>query len=338
MSSSDDILIASINNATVQMNRYLPLVIFIFGIIGNLLNTMILSRRALRTNPCALLFLVSSITGLIAIISGLTTRLTAGWAVDLSETIGWLCKLRIFILFVSRTMVIWFLVFASIDRWLSSSTDVHRRHLSSLKNSYRSILFVTLFSMALNGPLIYCYEANLIGTPARCFGFSESCRLYTDLSFTCGNNVVPSLMMLLFGCLTIYNIHQMHNRINVKPIVTITQNSQRGILNNTVGNAQQQQKKTDRSLFKMLCVQVFFLILCTAPYTLYRLYATVTPSTAGKSALQNAIERLLFNFCTNLTYLATAMPFYIYTLCGGRVFRNEFYSIINDIFQKIKCY
>ncbi|CAF0840585.1 unnamed protein product [Adineta ricciae] len=330
MSSSDAILIASINNATVQMNRYLPLIIFIFGLVGNLLNTLILSRRTLRTNPCALLFLVSSLSGIIAIISGLTTRLTAGWAVDLSETIGWLCKLRIFVLFVSRTMVIWFLVFASIDRWLSSCKDVQLRHLSSLKNSYRSILLVILFSIALNGPLLYCYEANLVGTPAKCFGFTAPCRLYTDLAFTCGNNVVPSLAMLLFGLLTIRNIHSMRNRVNNRQSSVLTQNS-------GIKTQQQQQKKTDRSLFRMLCVQILFLILCTAPYTIYRLYSTVTPPAGSKPALQNVIEVLLFNFCTNLTYLATAMPFYIYTLCGGKVFRNEFYSVIADTFQKLKC-
>lgn len=336
MSLSNQNLIISINNATVQLNRYLPLLIFIFGIIGNILNILVLSRRALRANPCALVFLVSSIGSLIMIISGLTTRLTAGWAVDLSETIGWLCKLRILVLFVSRTIFIWLIAYAALDRWLSSSNNVHLRNLSTLKNAYRSILMVTLFSLILNGPLLYCYDANVIGTPAQCYGYSDAYRLYTDLSFTCATLVVPSFIMLFFGLLMINNIRQVQKRVNVRNISIVNANStmKSGIM---AIQQQQQKKKTDRSLLKMVFGQVLFLILCTAPYTIYKLYSTVTPGAASKSVLENAIERLLFNLCTNLTYLATAMPFYIFTLFGGRVFRNELLSILKDIYQKFTC-
>ncbi|CAF1497191.1 unnamed protein product [Adineta steineri] len=336
MVSSNDSLIASINNATIQLNRYLSLIIFVFGIIGNILNILVLSRRALRTNPCALLFLVSSLTGLIVIISGLTTRLTAGWSVDSSETIEWLCKFHIFILFVSRTIFFWLLVFASIDRWFSSSINVHRRHVSTLKNAQRSIIVITIFSVLLNGPLLYCYKANLIDTPAKCYGYSDSCRSYTDISFTLVNIVIPSLLMLLFGLLTINNIRQVQKRINIRASISVPDPYNKNTPTN-MSMKQQQQMKTDQNLFKMLFVQVIFLILCTAPYAIYRLYATITPAASLKTVLQNAIESFLFNLFTNLTYLATAMPFYIYTLFVGKVFRNELFSVINDIFQKIKC-
>ncbi|CAF2520284.1 unnamed protein product [Rotaria sp. Silwood2] len=331
MSLFDENLVTSINNATIQLNRYLPLLIYIFGIIGNLLNMIVLPRPALRSNSCVLLFLCSSFASLIAIISGLTTRLSAGWAIDLSETIGWLCKIRILVLFVLRTMFVWLLVFAAIDRWLSASIHNHRRNLSTLKNARRSIIIVTLFSLVLNGPLLYCYEANLIGTPAKCFGYSTECRLYTDLSFTIGIIVIPSLLMTLFGFLTINNIHQLKKCVN-------TRNSSITNPNMSINlHVQQQKKRTNRSLFKMLCVQVLFLILCSAPYVIYRLYITFASTTSSKSELQKAIEGLLFNLCTNLTYLSTAMPFYIYTLFGGTMFRNELLHVAKSIYRKCRC-
>ncbi|CAF4662290.1 unnamed protein product, partial [Rotaria sp. Silwood1] len=40
---------------------------------------------------------------LTSIVSGLTTRMLAGYAVDLTNTIDWLCKFRIYVLMVSRT-------------------------------------------------------------------------------------------------------------------------------------------------------------------------------------------------------------------------------------------
>jgi len=287
--SSDEDLIASINNATVQLNRYFPIIIYIFGIVGNVLNLIVLSRRTLRSNPCTLLFLISSLSSLIAIISGLTTRLTAGWADDLSETIGWLCKIRILVLFTSRTIIVWLLVFAAINRWFSSSTNARRRNLNTLKNAQRSILIVLLFSLLLNGPLLYCYEANLIGTPAQCYGYSESCRLYADLSFTCGTLLIPLLFMILFGLLTIHNIRQVQRRVHNR---SISMSNLNNVTIKTNANVYQHKKKTDRSLFKMLSVQVLFLILCTTPYIIYRLYVTVIPTISSKSELQNAVDRL----------------------------------------------
>jgi hypothetical protein len=333
MSSSDASLVASVNNATIELNRYLPLFIYITGIIGNILNVLVLSRRNLRSNPCAFTFLVSSIAGLIVIVSGLTTRLTAGWAVDLSETNTWLCKIRIVVLFVSRTIVVWLLAYTALNRWLSSSINVAHRNLSTLKNAQRGILLVIIFSFLLNGPLLYCYDANLIGTPARCYGFSVACRLYTDLSFTVGTIVIPSFFMLLFGLLMINNIRQLRKRVHIEDVIPVKSNN----ANNTHVAQQQQNKKINRSLLTMVLVQVIFLILCTAPYTIYKLYSTVTPIASSKPALQNAIEGLLFNLCTNLTYLATAMPFYIYTLFDGQIFRSALLSVMRDIHQKLTC-
>jgi hypothetical protein len=100
----NDSAIVAWDNATTQLNRYFSIFIFLFGIIGNLLNMLVLSQRTLRSNPCASLFLVSSMASLVAILSGLVTRITSGWVVDLTNTITWLCELRTFIVSVSRTV------------------------------------------------------------------------------------------------------------------------------------------------------------------------------------------------------------------------------------------
>ncbi len=79
MSTNTTNLILSINNASKELDRYFSIFIFIFGILGNLLNCLVLSQRPLRTNPCSFLFLISSIASLISILSGLTTRMLAGY-------------------------------------------------------------------------------------------------------------------------------------------------------------------------------------------------------------------------------------------------------------------
>ncbi|CAF3286645.1 unnamed protein product [Rotaria socialis] len=85
--SSDASAIQLWLNATTQLNRYFSIFIFIFGVICNILNVLVLSQRNLRANPCAFLFLLSFMASLVAIFSGLFTRTTAGWVIDLTNTI-----------------------------------------------------------------------------------------------------------------------------------------------------------------------------------------------------------------------------------------------------------
>src|SRR4051812_26293755 len=113
--SSDANLLTTLNNLSPHLNRYLSIGILVFGTVGNLLNCLTLSQRALRSNPCSFLFLASSIANLVTLISGVAVRLLAGWSADLTDTIGWLCKFRIFVLFTSRTIASWLIMLATFD-------------------------------------------------------------------------------------------------------------------------------------------------------------------------------------------------------------------------------
>ncbi|CAF5013564.1 unnamed protein product [Rotaria sp. Silwood1] len=160
MSSSETSFIASLNNVMLQINRYCTIFILLFGFVGNILNILALSQRNLRSNPCGWYFLTSSIANLISIVSGLLTRLLSGWNNDLTETIDWLCKLRAFVVFSSRTIALWLIMFATIDRWLLSSANAHYRRLSTLKNARRITFIVVFIFCLMYVQMFYCYQAN----------------------------------------------------------------------------------------------------------------------------------------------------------------------------------
>jgi hypothetical protein len=157
-------LIATLSYVSSILNRYFAIAIFIFGTIGNILNCLIFSQRNLRSNPCSLFFLVSSIANLSYIYTGLTTRMLTGWAIDLTATIGWLCKLRTFVLYTSRTVALWLIALAAADRWLSSHVNARYRQMSTVKNAYRSMILILSLATLLYAQLFYCYQANLINT------------------------------------------------------------------------------------------------------------------------------------------------------------------------------
>lgn len=328
MSSPNQTSILLLNSATIQMNRFAPMLIYLFGTIGNILNILVLSQRTFRSNSCAFLFLGSSIASLIALLAGLTNRIIFGWTMDLSNSVDWICQCRAFILFVSRMMALWLITLATIDRWLLSSTNVHRRQMSKLTNARRGTLLVLLLASLFNGPIIYCYQANLIGTPQRCYGKTSLCRLYTDMLYAVGSILIPSMLMLLFSVLIIRNVRHTRQRIDM---LTITKP--------IVHHSTHRTKKKDRQLLIMLLIQVLCIVLLTFPQAIQKLYATFTlkNNASSKSDLQTAIETFLFDAAILLTYSASGLPFYIYTLSGGRVFRDGCRQFLQTISQTILC-
>jgi hypothetical protein len=89
----------------------------------------------------------------------------------------------------------------------------------------------------------------------------------------------------------------------------------------------QRWKKLDRYLRRMLLLQVILLICFTLPQAMHKLYSTLTFS-KEKSELQLAIDRFIYNFDLLLPYLASGMPFYVYTLTGGKVFQNALRNLV----------
>jgi hypothetical protein len=327
-------LITSLNNASSLLNRYLPIFIFIFGTIGNFLNVLVLSRRSLRSNPSALFFLASSVAGIIVILSGLIIRMASGYDADLTLTIGWICKIRNVVLYSSRTLVLWMIVLATIDRWLSSSVSANLRLLSNLKNARRNMIIVLIYTGLINAPILYCYEANLSGVLRGCYGSTYSCRLATDLIYAFGTTLLPLLLMIMFGLLTIRNVRHVQNRVRtVAGVVTSLENKN----TSTITNGSSQAKKTDRQLLKMLFVQVTLLFLFTCPHAVQKVYSSFA-STPPSDSLQNAVETLILNLLTLFTFIGSGMPFYIYTLTGGSVFRNALVNLVKTIVQKILCH
>jgi hypothetical protein len=327
MSSSSDANFAALwNNAAILTTRYLGICVFVFGIMGNIFNILVLSQKTLRSNPCAWCFLMSSIASIIAFSSGLTVRILSSWNLDLSNTNRGLCKFRSLVLFASLTATFWLIALATIDRWLSSSTIALRRQKSTLKNAQRGTIIIVCLSIAIYVQLLVCYEANLVNTPLPCYGKSPQCRLLGDLSFALITIACPLLVMVVFGLMTISNIRQAVHRVH--PTNTGTTNDPgNGTRSATITVQQGQRKKSDRQLLIMLFCQVILLAILSFPLAIDRLYLTLTVN-VPKTTLQTAINNFIFNLLILVLYLANGISFYIYTLSGGSVFRKALLNVL----------
>jgi hypothetical protein len=333
-SSSGAKLIDLLNNTSTQLNRYFALLIFLFGVVGNILNTLVLSQRPLRSNPCAWLFLVASIAYLISILAGLTPRFLSTWNADMTNTNTVLCKIRMFIYFDSFTVASWLIMLATVERWLSSSHDANRRQRSTLKNARRGMILILIISTVIETQQIYCFEANVINTPVQCYTKTVMCGLVSDTFFALVTILLPLLLMFIFGLMIISNVRQIQARLQP---MNMTIDARVGPTATTVTiQRRNQQKETDRQLLMMLFVQVLLIIVFTLPLALSKLYTTITRN-APKSVLQKTIENFIFNIFILFLNIAAGMPFYIYTLSGGRVFRKVFFRLMGALRRKIVC-
>jgi len=258
----------------------------------------------------------------------------SGWAADLTNTIGWLCKLRGFVLYTSRTVALWLIALATVDRWLSSHPNAHYRRMSTVKNAYRSMILILCVSALLYAQLFYCYEANLINSPLQCYGRTDLCRIVTAMTDAFVTVTVPIIFMMIFGMMTISNVRQTQRRLRPIPMSTLVSTNNATLT--TQARHQKRSKKTDRHLMVMLFFQVIVLTFLSLPFTVAEIYSTLTAK-QYKTPLQAAIVNFVFNFALLLVYLCCGTPFYIYTLYGGTVFRNALLNVVKTVGRIMRC-
>ncbi|CAF0999285.1 unnamed protein product [Rotaria sp. Silwood1] len=316
-------LITTVDYVTLQIIRYFSIFIFLFGSIGNILNVLVLSQSSFRSNPCATLFLFSSVVNFIAILSGLLSRILSGWGTDLTATTRFFCKLRGFVVNIARPVAIWYILFAIIDRWLLSSPSLQRRQMSSLKNAKRAMIISLIVASLVFSHVIYCHEPNLINAPQKCYGITIACRFVTDISFML-LAILPLPLMLMFGLMTVCNIRQSRGRVANRDTSMVTHTV------TTNANPRRRMSKQDQNLLIMLLVQIFILVLLSLPLAFQKLYSAIMTDRTP-SALQAAVDNLVYNLAQLLHFLANGMPFYIYTLAGGKVFRKALFKFFINL-------
>jgi hypothetical protein len=278
---------------------------------------------------------MSSIANLISIISGLSTRILAGWDVDFTVTNGYLCKFRVYIMFVSRTTAFWLIAFAAVDRWCSSCNQYQHRQMSSLRNAQRGSIAILILSSLVYCQILYCYEANLLNTPLQCYGKTVICRLITDLIYAFVTIIFPILIMSIFGIMTISNIRKTYSVILFQRKILVRHEKTKITLIMT--RAQREKwKKIDRYLRHVLFKQIILLTIFTLPQVIEKLYTTLTINT-DKFLLRTTIDSFIYNFVLLLTYVASGMPFYIYTLSGRSKFRTTFLNLLRVLYKKMIC-
>ncbi len=218
-----------------------------------------------------------------------------------------------FALYVTRSTSSWLIVLSCIDRFFHSSSNARIRRISSLKTARIAIGMTSSIVFIIHTHIIIYY--GIIYVSDRYGNINPSCtsqpgNYRTFLGFW--NLIIysfgPSVIMFLFGLLTLKNIRQLRSVVPV------------AFENNRI------VRRTDTQLLLMLFGQVLVIIICTLPISAYQLYSSFTANIVGDT-LRTAEESFASRLAHSMIYFAHSITFYLYTLTGT-VFRKELFKII----------
>jgi hypothetical protein len=295
-------------------SRYCLIILFILGIIGLTLNTLIFTRQTFRQNSCVNYFLASTIANYFVVFFILPSRiLSDGFNIDPGRYNLFYCKIRFYTYFTAKSLSSWFIVLACFDRKMSSSNNVHRRAFAHLKISRWMIFLTTLTGLFFYSHVLIFYE---IGENQQCDARSGVYRIFNDSVYLIGYSLVPPLLMLLFGIWTI---------INTRRLRRIVPRFGRRI--STLNNR-------DHTLMLMLFLQVILITITAVPHAIQKLYSTLTLD-VPKDDFRKAADNVFIIVVRTISFFNHSCTFYILTL-SGKMFRQELYKIMKKIICKTR--
>ncbi|CAF2625178.1 unnamed protein product [Rotaria sp. Silwood2] len=296
-----------------RITIYVGSTIFIFGIIGGLLNIIVfLSLRTFRENSCAFYLIVMSFVNIGNLLTGLLSRiLISGFQLDWTLISSFYCKFRWyglqFCVLTSYTCT----CLAAIDQFMSTSARLRWRQWSNIRTAHcLTLIFIIIW---LFHGILYLIYFDLVQWPIpgriACNSDNVTFRQYHIYGYiTTLACVLPLIITCVFGLLARHNVKNLAHR--TVPLV---------------------QRYLEKQLTKMVLNQLLYNFIFTLPYTILTILTIFLtnvkdPASITKLDFANVTTILLY-------YLSFACPFYIY-ICTSERFRQQLKYVLVDVHLK----
>jgi hypothetical protein len=197
---------------------------------------------------------------------------------------------------------------------LCSSRSVAIRAWSNSRVASITILF-TIPAVGLS----YIYvpiQYEIIQTTRKCPASQGNNLLFNGIWNLIVFSLGPSIVMLIFGSLTIR-----HVQLSVQRVAPQTINIKDAFTRPPQQEQLQRQKTTDRQLTQMMVVQVIYFSLLSSPVSINWLYTSLR-SNVVIDALQSAKDTLFSNIVSFISLTGACTSFYLFTL-SSQLFRRE---------------
>lgn len=320
-SSESHITIDLLRNICNNLNYYIPLIYLPIGIIGNLLNILTFTRPSLLTNQCTTFLLYSSIANIFHLTFGLVTRIIIDhYHFDIEGSSLVFCKLKYYIMYNSASLSLYFVLFASINRYYQSKSNSRQWCLSQLMSPHRICLTLTLINCLIYIHILILFRIEHTKISSKnvqsiCYAIHGPYRIFLDFFLVITWSLLPPCLMLYFGIFTIRNLRVTNIRVSVLGDINIRQR-------------RRSRKKTDVQLVFMLLLQIIIIFCSTLPFGLQKIVSTLKPA---KTVQQLSVEHFILCITRQISYTNSAFCFFFYILTAKK-FRMELINSIQKIF------
>jgi len=303
------------NEIKRMLMHYIPLIIIIIGTLGSICNIIIFRSQKFRLNSCVFYLFLSTIFDIIYLLSsGLTRFLKNDLTKYYFDQSILFCKFRTYIVVLTPTLSTYYLMFASIDRCLSTSSSKKWRNLSNIKIARRISLYVFLFLLISSSHILFFYELekkDLNRNIYQCVPSNEIYRIFFSLSLLLSNPFVVYMIMFICTLITLLRIRR--SRFRMEYIFNQRRNLRHRNLN--------------RHLITIMFIQIGLGMLLTFFRCGFLIYTF-----SKKNSSRIKLDLFLDQFSLLIYYLNFAKSFPVYILTS-QLFRHVFYQQIKSIFH-----
>ncbi len=308
MSSDNQIIVLLPRIIKIFSRYFLPFVIFI-GNISCILSLIIFLRKPMRKNSSGLYFLSFTLCNLIFINTSITTTiLFFGFDIDPAGKILIVCQMEFYIGFVTSLLSSSFLVLASIDRFIMTSSHYNTNRFNTRSLAIKLILALTLFSC-----ILHIHSFFLIIQP-NSPNKSYACKLQN------GNYILilSWYIFLVFGFLTpiLMIIFGTRTVINVRRVMINSLNRLHSI---------------DRQLILIMLSQCIIHVIFRLPLPIYFIYDYITIHSINDIQYRT-INTFFFYISLICFYIPFCSGFYVNLVSHS--FRAECKRLIKNFYMK----
>ena len=300
---------------TVQKYVYqfaCPLLILL-GTISCLVNVMVFTQKVLRRNPCSIYFVAYNIANFMYICSSmLTVTLSIGYNINAIVYNLTLCRLYLYAVILFNCLSPFFLLLASFDRVLITSSNAVTRRRSTRSLAYLCITSGTLFWAIFHIHALIASNIRQLAPQAFLCYFDRGIHLLFVSYYSLSKEALVLVLMILFGLWSVKNIRSVR-RARIIPDVSISRT--------TAGIRASATSSKDRQLMLMLLVDTSIHAIFSFAFGIFLIYQQIT-----QNYIKNAEQMQMENIVRNLCLFSAGIPFCsscYANLVVSKTFRHE---------------
>ncbi|CAF1291103.1 unnamed protein product, partial [Adineta ricciae] len=284
--------------------RYGLSVYFALGLLGNIFNCLMFTRSCYRRIPSSVYFLALSSFGIIYIIWTMFPLMYTLNNPDPQANSAIYCKTQKYGIHLLALYLRYTIVFACIDRFLITRTNVRLRSLSSVKTAIISLIVMVLtgFFIAVH-ILIYTDINSGVCTMTGLYKLVYA--IYQIMVVS----IIPPSLMSIFSILTVRSLYQRHSTTQVS------------------------DRKRDHYMVRMVIIEVVVNVSISIPYSASLFYGALTSALKNKSLERMEIESFVTFITQVLVYSLSVVPFYLFLLTS-KPFRKDFIKLLRNFWNK----